>query len=121
MPAQVAHAAPAKQTRWPNYQEGDFVISNYVLRNGETLSELKLHYRTLGTAKRNVAGKIVNGVLLLQGNTGTGANWLRPTLADELFAPGEPLDAAEHFIIMPDAIGRGGCGPFDERAQIPSA
>jgi homoserine O-acetyltransferase len=109
MPAHAAHfAAPDKRTRWPNYQEGDFVIGNYVFQNGETLPELKLHYHTLGTAKRNAAGKIINGVLLLQGNTGTGANWLRPTLADELFAPGQPLDAAEYFIIMPDAIGRGG-------------
>ena len=79
-----------------------------MFRSGETLPELKLHYRTLGTAKRNTAGKIINGVLLLQGNTGTGANWLRPSLADELFAPGQPLDAAEYFMIMPDAIGRGG-------------
>jgi homoserine O-acetyltransferase/O-succinyltransferase len=79
-----------------------------VYRNGETLPELKLHYRTLGMAKRNAAGKIINGVLLLQGNTGTGANWLRPSLVDELFAPGEPLDAAEYFLIMQDAIGRGG-------------
>ncbi len=47
-------------------------------------------------------------MLLLQGNTGTGANWLRPTLADELFGPGQPLDAREYFIIMQDAIGRGG-------------
>jgi homoserine O-acetyltransferase len=109
MPAHVASAAaPGERTRWPNYQEGDFVIRNYVFRNGETLPELKLHYRILGTPKHNAAGKIINGVLLLQGNTGTGANWLRPSLADELFAPGLPLDAAEYFIIMPDAIGRGG-------------
>ena len=47
-------------------------------------------------------------MLLLQGNTGTGANWLRPTLADELFKPGQPLDAGQYFIIMPDALGRGG-------------
>jgi pimeloyl-ACP methyl ester carboxylesterase len=47
-------------------------------------------------------------VLLLQGNTGTGANWLRPTLADELFKPGQPLDAGKYFIVMPDALGRGG-------------
>ena len=106
MPAHAA--APATQTSWPNYREGDFVIRNYVFRSGETLPELKLRYRTLGTAKRDRAGKIVNGVLLLQGNTGTGANWLRPSLADELFARGQPLDAAEHFMIMPDAIGRGG-------------
>jgi homoserine O-acetyltransferase len=106
MAARAAHAAA--QTRWPYYQESDFVIPNYVFRNGERLPELKLHYCTLGTPKRNPASKIINGVLLLQGNTGTGANWLRPSLADELFAPGQPLDAAEYFIIMPDAIGRGG-------------
>ena len=53
-------------------------------------------------------GKIVNGVLLLQGNTGTGANWLRPSLADELYGPGQPLDAKQYFLIMQDAIGRGG-------------
>ena len=67
-----------------------------------------MHYRTIGTAKQNAAGEVVNAVLLLQGNTGTGANWFRPTLADELFKPGQPLDAAQYYIIMPDALGRGG-------------
>src|ERR1700726_3329945 len=104
MPADAAEVTE----RWPNYQEGDFVIRKYAFRSGETLPELKPYYRALGTARRNTAGKIINGVLLLQGNTGTGANWLRPSLADELFAPGQPLDAAEYFIIMPDAVGRGG-------------
>ena len=101
-------AAVAAGNKWPNYQEDDFILGNYRFRSGEVLPELKLHYRTLGTARRNAAGGIINGVLLLQGNTGTGANWLRPSLADELFAPGQPLDAAQHLIIMPDAIGRGG-------------
>jgi homoserine O-acetyltransferase/O-succinyltransferase len=93
---------------WPNYREADFVIKDYVFTSGETLPELRLHYRTMGVARRNAAGGIVNGVLLLRGNTGTGANWLRPTLADELFRPGQPLDARHYFIIMQDAIGRGG-------------
>src|ERR1700738_4156321 len=110
--ALVSVAAPAlaepENTNWPNYQEGDFIISNYKFVTGETLPQLNLHYRPLGFAERNGAGEIVNGILLLQGNTGTGANWLRPSLADELFKDGQPLDAAEHFIIMPDAIGRGG-------------
>jgi len=44
----------------------------------------------------------------LQGNTGTGANWLRPTLAEELFKDEQPLDAGRYFIIIPDALGRGG-------------
>jgi homoserine O-acetyltransferase/O-succinyltransferase len=98
----------AAVARWPNYREGDFVIRDYVFRSGERLPELRLHYRTLGTPMRDAAGKITNGVLLLQGNTGTGANWLRPSLADEMFLPGQPLDAARYFLIMPDAIGRGG-------------
>jgi homoserine O-acetyltransferase/O-succinyltransferase len=109
MPADaVEAAAPVEPSRWPNYRESDFVIHNYPFRSGETLPELKLHYRTMGSFKRDSMGKITNGVLLLQGNTGTGANWLRPSLADELFAPGQPLDATEYFMIMPDAIGRGG-------------
>jgi homoserine O-acetyltransferase len=104
----AAISTPTEGAKWPNFHEGAFVIENYVFRSGEVLPELVLHYRTLGTAKRDATGRIVNGVLLLQGNTGTGANWLRPTLSDELFASGQPLDAAEYFIIMPDAIGRGG-------------
>src|SRR5215813_6457556 len=108
--ALIGMAAPAlaESIGWPNYREGDFIINDCKFANGETLPELKLHYRTLGTPERNAAGEIVNGVLLLQGNTGTGANWLRPSLADELFKPGQPLDAGQYFIIIPDALGRGG-------------
>src|SRR5262252_10607297 len=105
--AASALAAP-ENASWPNYQEGGFVITDYKFASGESLLQLKLHYRSLGSAKRNTAGEIVNGVLLLQGNTGTGANWLRPSLADELFKDNQPLDARRYFIIIPDALGRGG-------------
>jgi homoserine O-acetyltransferase len=91
---------PADATaKWPNYQEADFILKDYVFASGETLSELKLHYRTMGVPQRDAAGKIVNGVLLLQGNTGTGENWLRPSLADHLYGPGQPLDVRRYFII----------------------
>ena len=99
---------PNYAERWPNYNEADFILKNYRFSDGNVLPELKLHYRTMGVPQRNAAGKIVNGVLLLQGNTGTGENWLRPTLADELYGPGQPLDARDYFIIMQDALGRGG-------------
>jgi homoserine O-acetyltransferase len=101
-------APPAETSPWPNYREGDFVIRDYRFLSGETIDALRLYWRTLGTARRDAQGRITNGVLLLQGNTGTGANWLRPSLAGELFGPGQPLDARDHFMIMPDAIGRGG-------------
>ena len=44
-------AAPS----WPNYQEADFVIKNYVFTSGESLPELRLHYRTMGVARRDAA------------------------------------------------------------------
>jgi hypothetical protein len=104
----LAQEAAKPNTNWPGYQEGDYVVRDYKFVSGESLPEVKLHYRTIGTAKRNAAGEVINGVLLLQGNTGTGANWFRPTLAHELFKPGQPLDPAKYYIIMPDALGRGG-------------
>jgi homoserine O-acetyltransferase len=97
----------AAQFAWPNQREGEFVLKNYVFDSGETLPELKLHYTVLGTPHRNAAGEIDNGVVLLHGTSGTGKNWLLPSLAGELFGEGQPLDASRHFIIMPDGIGRG--------------
>ena len=108
LPALAQEAADKPNTKWPGYQEGDYVVNNYKFASGENLPEVKLHYRTIGTAKKNETGEVVNAVLLLQGNTGTGANWFRPTLADELFKPGQPLDEGRYYIIMPDALGRGG-------------
>src|SRR5438874_12487597 len=101
--------------RWPHYREDDFIIRHFAFKSGEVLPELKLHYRTMGVPQRDASGKIVNGLLLLQGNTGTGANWLRPSLADELYGPGQPLDARHYFIIMQDAIGRGGSSKPSDR------
>ena len=118
----LAAVTPASaQTQWPNLREGDFLIKDFRFANGETIAELKLHYRTLGTEKRNAAGEIVNGVVLLHGTSGSGADWLRPSLADELFKAGQPLDASKYFIILPDAIGRAGSSkPSDGlRAKFP--
>ena len=109
------------QTQWPNQKEGDYVIRDFRFADGETLPELRMHYTTLGTPKRNQAGDIVNGVVLLHGTSGTSENWLMPSLADELFAKGQPLDAAEYFIILPDSIGSGGSSKPSEglRTKFP--
>src|SRR4029077_12410486 len=77
-------------------------------KSGETLPVLNIHYTTLGTPQPNAAGDIINAVILLHGTSSSGKAWLQPTLADELFAPGAPLDAARYFIVIPDGIGRGG-------------
>src|SRR5204862_5029796 len=38
---------------------------------------------------------------------GTGAQFITPNLANELFGPGQLLDASSHYIVMPDDIGHG--------------
>ncbi len=108
LPVLAQETAKKPDTGWPGYQESDYVVSNYKFASGESMPDVKLHYRTIGTAKRNSKGELENAVLLLQGNTGTGANWFRTSLADDLFMPGQPLDATKYYIIMPDALGRGG-------------
>jgi len=103
-------AAPVAfaQTSWPNQKDGDFIIKDFRFKSGETLPELKQHYTTLGTPKRNAAGDITNAVILLHGTSANGKAWLIPSLADELFSAGQPLDASQYFIVLPDGIGRGG-------------
>lgn len=87
--------------------EGDFVIRDFVFASGERLPELKQHYRTLGTLRRDDQGRATNAVLIGHGTTGTGAQFSSRAFAGELFGPGQPLDAGRYFIIMPDGIGHG--------------
>ncbi|HEX4328913.1 MAG TPA: alpha/beta fold hydrolase [Burkholderiales bacterium] len=105
----AANGAPAAEIRsWPGQAESDFIIRDFKFASGETLPELKIHYTTLGTPRRNNQGEVLNAVLLLHGTSGTGRNWLQPASADELFGNGQALDASQYFIILPDGIGRGG-------------
>ena len=85
--------------------EGDFVAKNFKFHSGESLPELRLHYTTLGKPARDTQGRVTNAVLILHGTGGTGHQFLTPIFADELFRPGQLLDAARHYIILPDGIG----------------
>ena len=104
----LAATSASAQAQWPNQHEDDFRIEDFRFKSGETLAELKLHYTTLGTPRRNAAGDITNAVILLHGTSSSGSAWLSKDLAGELFAPGQALDAAQYFIVLPDGIGRGG-------------
>lgn len=92
---------------YPNATEGDFAIKDYKFASGETLPEVKLHYRTFGVPTRDAQGRINNAVLLLHGTTGSGVQFLSPTLAGELFGLGQPIDTTKFYVIVPDSIGRG--------------
>ena len=94
----------------PNYpapKDGDYVLKNFHFRSGESLPELRMHYLTLGTPRKDSNGVVTNAVLILHGTGGTGRQFLSPVFADVLFGPGQLLDATKYFIILPDNIGHG--------------
>lgn len=115
-----AHPASAGAAAWP-VSQGDYTIRDFHFRSGETLPELRLHYATLGTPRRDDRGRVVNAVMLLHGTGGSGMNALTPILGGALFKPGGLLDIARWYVILPDAIGHGGSSkPSDGlRARFP--
>lgn len=98
----VVHAAD-----YPAPTEGDYVIRDFKFTSGETMAELKIHYRTIGKPVKDEKGVVRNAVLITHGTTGSGGQFIRPEFAGELFGPGQPLDAAKFFIVLPDGIGHG--------------
>ncbi len=92
---------------YPPPVEADFVLRDFRFASGETLPELTLHYRTLGTPRKDTNGRVTNAVLIMHGTTGSGAQFIRREFAGELFGPGQLLDASRYFIVLPDGIGHG--------------
>jgi homoserine O-acetyltransferase len=92
---------------YPTPTEGDYTIHNFKFASGETLPELRIHYRTLGKIDKDAQGKTRNAVLVMHGTTGSGAQFIRPEFAGELFGEDQPLDATKFLIVLPDGIGHG--------------
>ncbi len=85
---------------YPTPKQGDWIARDFKFHGGETMPELRLHYTTLGEPGGQP-------VLVLHGSGGSAANLLTPAFAGELFGPGQPLDAAKYYIIIPDSLGHG--------------
>jgi homoserine O-acetyltransferase len=104
----------ASAAEYPAPKEGDWIAHDFRFHTGEVISDLRLHYTTIGAASGEP-------VLILHGTTQSGTRMLTPAFAGELFGPGQPLDASKHYIILPDAIGHGkSAKPSDGlRAKFP--
>ena len=85
---------------YPAPKQGDWIAKAFKFHTGETISELRLHYTTVGEPTGQP-------VLVLHGTGGSAASMLTPTFAGELFGAGQPLDAAKYYIIIPDSLGHG--------------
>jgi homoserine O-acetyltransferase/O-succinyltransferase len=93
-------AMPAFAADYPKPQESDWTAKAFKLHTGETLPEVRLHYTTIGDPKGEP-------VLMLHGSSQSGTALLNAGFAGELFGPGQPLDAAKYYIILPDGLGHG--------------
>lgn len=104
----LASAVAVPAAAAPQVAEGDAVFRDVRFANGESLPEVRLHYRTLGAPVRDAGGVVRNAVLLLHGTGGTGGQFLQPQFADQMFGEGQLLDPAKYFVVMPDNLGHGG-------------
>jgi homoserine O-acetyltransferase/O-succinyltransferase len=93
-------ALPADAQNHPPPREGVWVARDFRFHTGQTLPELRLAYTTIGDPSGIP-------VLILHGTAGSARSMLTANFAGRLFGPGQPLDAARHFIIIPDALGAG--------------
>lgn len=98
----IATASSAQGT------QGNYYVSNFHFESGRTLDSLRLHYTTLGRPRRDARGVVRNAVMVLHGTGGTGRGFLADHFAGVLFGPGELLDTANYYVILPDDIGHGG-------------
>lgn len=85
---------------FPAPKEATWVAKNFRFHTGEVLPELRINYVTIGEPTGEP-------VLVLHGTTGSWRSMATPGYAGELFGPGQPLDAAKYFIIIPDSVGHG--------------
>ena len=85
---------------YPAPKQGDWIAKDFKFHTGETMRELRMHCATVGEPSGQP-------VLVLHGSGGSAATMLTPTFAGELFGPGQPLDAAKYYIIIPDSLGHG--------------
>ena len=103
----IALNAVAQPATYPAPVEADYIVRDFTFDSGERLAEVRMHYRTVGTPRKDADGVVRNGVLILHGTGGSGAGFLSATYGGRLFGKDQPLDAEKYFIILPDNVGHG--------------
>jgi homoserine O-acetyltransferase len=103
----LASVCSIQAADFPKAEPGDYIIKEFRFASGETLPEVRIHYRTFGTPRRDARGIVRNAVLILHGTGGDGESLMNIAFTHELFGPGQPLDAGRYYIIIPDNLGHG--------------
>ena len=82
---------PVVAQSYPAPVSGVWSIKDFKFHTGEVLSELKIGYMTIGSPSGLP-------VVLLHGTTSSSQSMLAPSIAGELFGPGQPLDANKYLL-----------------------
>lgn len=90
----------ASAADYPAPKQGDWIAKDFKFHTGQIMPELRLHYTTVGEPTGQP-------VLVLHGSGGDASRMLTAEFAGQLFGPGQPLDAAKYYIIIPDGLGHG--------------
>lgn len=90
----------ASAADYPVPKQGDWTARDFKFHTGQTMPELRLHYTTIGEPTGQP-------VLVLHGSGGDASRMLTAEFAGQLFGPGQPLDSARYYIIIPDGLGHG--------------
>ena len=100
-------SAPLHAEDWAKRAtERDITLKQFHFGTGEAM-DVRVHVTTLGTPRRDAKGEISNAVMVLHGTGGSGAQFFRPQFADALYGPGQVLDIARWYVILPDNLGHG--------------
>lgn len=87
--------------------QSDYAIKDFRFESGESLTQLNIHYITIGQPAKDKNGLTINAVLIMHGTSGNSRGFLSQPFGGNLFMPGQILDSTKYFIILPDAIGHG--------------
>src|SRR5579863_8120552 len=105
--AAVCYGQAPAPLSFPDQVESDFTTHDFTFHTGEKLADLRIHYTTVGKPTRDSSGHVNNAVIIMHGTGGSGRAFLSAQFGGELFRAGQPLDAATHYIILPDDVGHG--------------
>ena len=83
------------------------MLRDFKFADGQTLPEIRMHYTTIGTPRRDANGRATNAVLVLHGTNRRGGVFLISSFAGVLFGGGQLLDTSKYYLILPDQLGAG--------------
>ena len=100
-PLLLACLSSLRATEYPAPAQAEYTIHDFRFANGESLHEVRMHYRTLGQPIRDDKGVVRNAVLILHGTTGSSSRNAVGKGEGRVSLPRDPAAHAQHERVDP--------------------